>query len=411
MTTFKPFRGLRPDRANADLVCAPPYDVMSRDEAREMISGKPLSFLNASRPDAHFGNDVDSHGPEVYARGGEEFRKLCKDGALRRDERQNFYVYQLEQDGHSQTGIIGLASVEEYEKNIVARHELTRPDKVNDRAEHMLSLGAQTGVVFVTYRENASLQAIINQVTSQSPEFEFGLKDGSVHRSWTISDDGAIAAIQDHFKAMPSIYIADGHHRSECAAEVRRRLREEKGSGPWDDFLVIAFPEEQVRILGYHRIMRDLNGMDEAELLSRIGEFAVITDPAADSEPNQRGSLTMFIGGRWIGLTWKDSVVGAATNAVEKLDAALLQKHVLEGVFGIKNIRTDSRIDFVGGARGFDYLESKVKSGEFACAFALFPVSVPELMAVADEGGLMPPKSTWFDPKPLDAMAIHLLEG
>ena len=405
MATLSPFAALRPDPALAASVCELPYDVMSSDEARALAADRPLSFLRVSKPEIDLPPGTDLHSPDVYATGRKNFQRLVADGVLRRDPAPCYHLYRQILGTHSQTGLVALASCDEYLRGIVKKHELTRPDKEDDRMRHIEALSAQTGPAFLTYRAAPAIDAFVRRVTAAAPEVDFTAPDGVRHSSWPVAGPDDIAFLRDAFAAIHALYIADGHHRSAAAARV---FQARQGAGGSAGFLGVVFPHDQLRILPYNRVLRDLNGHDPESLLAALGRVCEIRDPGAP-DPARRQELGLFLDGRWRTLVFRPETTALATTTVDRLDVALLQAHVLAPVFGIDDPRTSERIAFVGGIRGTGELEERVASGTFACAFSLYPTDIGDLMAVADAGGIMPPKSTWFEPKLRDALFSHLI--
>lgn len=404
MATVNAFAALRPSPELAGRICEPPYDVMSTDEARRMAEGNPLSFLRVSRPEIELPAGTDPHGAEVYARGADNFRRLMGEGGLVRDGDKAFYLYRQVMGGHSQVGLVGLASCQEYLEGIVRKHEHTRPDKEDDRVRHIEALNAQTGPAFLVYRAVPELAAVVGGVLTDPPVVDFVAPDGVRHSAWTIRDRGLIEKIESFFARIPLLYIADGHHRTAAAARV---FQSRSGAGQSGGFLAVLFPDDQVQILPYHRVLRDLEGLSgEAllEALRRVGEMR----QGGDGRPRRQGEVGLFLEGEWHTLVLKREGLEALEPA-DRLDVALLQRNVLAPLLGIDNPRTSDRIGFVGGIRGAKELERAVTSGGYACAFALHPTSIGELLEVAESKGIMPPKSTWFEPKLRDGMFSHLL--
>jgi uncharacterized protein (DUF1015 family) len=404
MAIIKPFAALRPKPELAAQICELPYDVMSSDEAREMAAGNPLSFLHVSKPEIDLPPGTDIHAPEVYARGRENFEKLIAQGALQQDGAPAFYLYRQVMGEHSQVGLVAAASCEEYLNNIIKKHEFTRPDKEDDRVRHIEALNSQTGPVFLTYRASTAFDEFVTKKTSEAPAVDFTGKDGVRHTSWTVANAADIQFIEAQFAQIPFLYIADGHHRSAAAARV---FQSRQNAGQSGRFLTVIFPHNQMQILPYNRVLKDLNGLTPDELLKKLAEvFNIIRLGIA--RPARKHELGIFLNNRWHTLTFKPKLT-TVNNPVEQLDVTLLQKLVLAPIFGIDDPRTSKRIHFVGGIRGTAELEKLVNSGEYACAFSMFPTSIEDLMAIADAGGIMPPKSTWFEPKLRDAMFCHLI--
>ena len=404
MATLKPFAALRPKPELAAQICELPYDVMSSEEARVMAAGNPLSFLHVSKPEIDLAPGVDLYSQEVYAKGKENFTKLISQGSLKQDAQPCFYLYRQIMGGHAQIGLVAAASVEEYLKNIIKKHEFTRPDKEDDRVRHIETLNSQTGPVFLTYRAVAAMDEFIAKKITEKPDVDFTGKDGVRHTSWTVGDAAGVQFIAEQFAKIPFLYIADGHHRSAAAGRV---YQSRKGAGHSGEFLTVIFPHNQMQILPYNRVLKDLNGLTAAQLVQKLEGIFVIK-PNGAAKPTRKHELGLFIGGQWHALTFRPQF--AATNdPIEKLDVTLLQKFVLDPIFGITDPRTSKKINFVGGIRGTAELEKLVNSAEYACAFSMFPTSIEDLMTIADAGGIMPPKSTWFEPKLRDAMFCHMI--
>lgn len=404
MATLKPFAALRPKPELAAQICELPYDVMSSEEARAMAAGNPLSFLHVSKPEIDLPPGTDLYSDAVYSKGKENFTKLISQGALYQDQQPCFYLYRQIMGGHAQIGLVAAASCEEYLKNIIKKHELTRPDKEDDRVRHIETLNSQTGPVFLTYRAVAKLDEFFAKRIAEKPEVDFTGGDGVRHTSWTIADAEGIQFIAEQFAKIPFLYIADGHHRSAAAGRV---YQSRKGAGHSGQFLTVIFPHNQMQILPYNRVLKELNGLTAAQLLQKLDAIFVIK-PNGAAKPTRKHELGLFISGQWHTLTFRPQF--AATNdPIEKLDVTLLQKFVLDPIFGITDPRTSKKINFVGGIRGTAELEKLVSSSEYACAFSMFPTSIEDLMTIADAGGIMPPKSTWFEPKLRDAMFCHMI--
>jgi uncharacterized protein (DUF1015 family) len=404
MATLKPFAALRPKPELASQICELPYDVMSSDEAREMARENPLSFLHVSKPEIDLPPGADVYSPEVYAKGAENFQKLIAQGALKQDAQPCFYLYRQIMGQHSQVGLVAAASCEEYLQNIIKKHELTRPDKEDDRVRHIETLNAQTGPVFLTYRALEKFDAFVAEKISGTPAVDFTAKDGVRHTSWTISSADEINFIETQFAQIPFLYIADGHHRSAAAARV---FQSRQGRGQSGQFLAVIFPHNQMQILPYNRVLKDLNGFTPLELALKL-EAVIESIRSGSATPAGKHMLGWYIDGEWLRLRFKREFTDVA-DPIERLDVTLLQKNILAPIFGIDDPRTSKKINFVGGIRGTAELEKLVNSGEYACAFSMFPTSIEDLMSIADAGGIMPPKSTWFEPKLRDAMFCHLI--
>ena len=404
MALVKPFAALRPKPELASQICELPYDVMSSDEARALAAGNPLSFLHVSKPEIDLPPGTNPYAPEVYAKGAENFQKLIRDGALKQDSQPCFYLYRQIMGQHSQVGLVAAASCEEYLGGIIKKHELTRPDKEDDRVRHIEALNSQTGPVFLTYRASAELDKFVAKKISQEPELDFTARDGVRHTAWVIADEAGIKFIETQFSKIPFLYIADGHHRSAAAARV---FQSRQGADHSARFLAVIFPHNQMQILPYNRVLKDLNDWPPEQLLEILGKVFAM-DPNGTALPARKNELGFYLQGKWRTLAFRKKLI-PADNPVDSLDVSLLQQLVLGPIFRIDDPRTSKRINFVGGIRGTAELEKLVDSGEYTCAFSMFPTSIEDLMSIADAGGIMPPKSTWFEPKLRDAMFCHLI--
>ena len=404
MAALAPFRALRPVPAAAERVAAVPYDVVNTSEARELALGNPLSFLHVSRPEIDLPPGTDPHTEPVYERAARNFAELRTNAPLVVEETPSLYIYRLRMGGHYQTGVAGCFSLHEYDHHVVKKHEHTRPDKEDDRTKHLIRLRAQTGPVFLTYRSEVAIDDLVSRVTDEWPLFGFTAADGVQHAVWRVSDQ-LMPALVSAFASVPALYIADGHHRAASAARARRHFAPGHEPGEWDSFLAVAFPDAQVQILPYNRLVRDLGGHTPVSLLNALRERLTVT--AGPPSPTRHGDVSMYLDGQWH--TVALGGVPASLTPDERLDVSRLHTLVLAPLLGIGDVRTDTRIDFVGGARGTAELERRVSSGEWAVAFSLFPVGVRELMTISDAGGVMPPKSTWFEPKLRDGLLSHLI--
>ncbi len=406
----RPFRGLRPAPGRAADVAAPPYDVVNEAEARAAADGKPFSFLHVSRAEIDFPIGTDSHAGAVYKKARANLDAMVATGVLIRDEEPCYYAYRLKMGDHVQTGIVGAGSVAEYDRNRIRRHELTRPDKEDDRVRNMEALAAQTGPVMVTHRKDAAVAAVIDAATAREPVSHVVAEGGVEHTIWVIDAEAEIAALNAAFDAMDAIYIADGHHRSASASRVAaaRRTPASSGKEAHDFFLIVSFPDDEVQILDYNRLVQDLNGLSEAEFLARIEDDFTVEALDGAQRPAEARRFTMYLGGQWYGLGLKAPV--ATDDPVATLDISVLTDRLLSPVLGIGDPRLDERIQFVGGIRGMAGLQERVDSGEMAVAFALYPTSLKDLMAVADANQVMPPKSTWFEPKLADGLVSAVLD-
>jgi len=404
MATIKPFAALRPAPELAPQICELPYDVMSSAEARQIAAGNPLSFLHVSKPEIDLPPATDPYSPQVYAKGKENFQRLISQAALRQNSHSCFHLYRQTMGGHTQIGLAAVASCQDYLQGTIKKHEFTRPDKEDDRVRHIEALNAQTGPVFLVYRTSKNIEEVVARKTVEAPSIDFVAADGVRHTSWVIADTPNIRAIESEFTRLPSLYIADVLHRSAAAARV---CQGRYGAGGSAFFLSVIFPHNQVQILPYNRILKDLNGLSPIALLEKLDGVFII-HASGSARPSRKHELGFYLAGKWHTLNFRPRFA-ATTDPIEKLDVTLLQKYVLDPIFGIADPRTSTRINFVGGIRGTAELEKLVNSGEYACAFSMHPTSIGDLMEIADAGGIMPPKSTWFEPKLRDAMFCHLL--
>jgi uncharacterized protein (DUF1015 family) len=405
MSLIAPFRALRPTPESAARVAAVPYDVLSAEEAQALASDNPLSFLHVSRAEIDLPPGTNPYSDAVYAKAVENFAKLRASAPLVVEERPSFYVYRLRMGAHVQTGVAGAWSLDEYDADAIKKHERTRRDKEDDRTRHMVELRAQTGPVFLTYRASPLVDAAVDCTTCHRPLFDFCAPDGVQHTIWTVGPDDEQDLIAA-FAPVPTLYIADGHHRAASAARVRQQLQTSSGGpGEWDRFLAVAFPDNQTQILPYNRIVKDLGTRTAESLIADLrNRFTVKEGPAS---PRSKGEVAMFLAGRWY--TIEMGPAAASATPGDRLDVSRLQDLILSPLLGIGDVRTDKRIDFVGGARGASALENLVTSGKAAVAFSLYPVSVNDLMEISDAGGIMPPKSTWFEPKLRDGLLSHVI--
>ena len=473
MATIQPFAALRPRPDLAARLCELPYDVMSSEEARLLAAGNPLSFLHVSKPEIDLPPGLNPCDPQVYATGRKNFTRLIAEGALCLDAQPCFYLYRQVMGNHSQTGLVAVASCEEYLQGMVRKHELTRPDKEDDRVRHIEALDAQTGPVFLVYPALPAIDALVRAKTAGPPVVDFVAADGVRHSAWTLAEPEDVRLVETAFARLPRLYIADGHHRSAAAARV---YQSRQGTGQSGRFLAVIFPHDQVRILPYNRVLKDWNGQAPGAVWKKMEEVFSLSPTGGENSPNDgsrfepmnRGDLArkasenspspigweragvrvrgegrgegappvvaptcvqnlgnslsasgqatpaakhevcVYADRQWRTLKFRSELTGSA-DPIERLDVTLLQKHVLGPIFGIDDPRTSKRIDFVGGIRGPDELERLVNNGPFVCAFSMFPTSIADLMTIADAGGIMPPKSTWFEPKLRDAMFCHLI--
>ncbi len=412
MATVRPFKGFRPLPMYAAQVAAKPYDVLNSDEARAEAAGKPLSFLHVGKPEIDLPPGTDLYDEQVYQRGKENLQKLIADGILREDPSASFYIYAQTMGTHTQYGLVGCVSVGEYLNGTIKKHELTRKDKEDDRTKHVKVTNAHTGPIFLTYRAQPALDAIVERIHATPPVYNFVAEDGIRHQLWVISDQTTIKTITNVFGSIKYLYVADGHHRSAAAARVGKELAEanpnHRGDEEYNFFLAVLFPHNQLRIMDYNRVVKDLNGKVPEEFMTDVKTHFDVKTELAQVRPAAKGEVGMYLDGSWYRLKIKSDLM-KNPDPVERLDVSILQKHFLAPVLGIDDPRTNKRIDFVGGIRGLNELEKRVNSGEMAVAFALHPTSIEELLAIADAGKIMPPKSTWFEPKLRDGVVVHFL--
>jgi uncharacterized protein (DUF1015 family) len=404
----RPFRGLRPAGNHATDVAAPPYDVLSTEEARVRAAGKPWSFLHISKPEIDLPVDTNPYAPAVYAKAVENLNKMMQAGILHRDAQPAYYAYRIEMGAHVQTGFVAAASVEAYDAGRIKKHEFTRPDKEDDRVRQIDALNAQTGPVLLAYPDSAAADALLAKVSRGGTAAEVTADDGIRHTIWTITDATLIAEITAAFEAMPALYIADGHHRSAAASRVAATRRKAGVDQSSDYFLAVIFPHHQMKIMDYNRVVKDLNGLGADEFLAQVGKSYAVAPACGAVKPSCPGEVGLYLPGRWFRLNIDPKLF--VSDPVARLDVSLLSTHVLGPVLGITDLRRDKRVDFVGGIRGLTELEKRVDSGEMAAAFAMYPTRMEDLMAVADAGQVMPPKSTWFEPKLADGLVSHVLD-
>lgn len=411
MAEIRPFSAYRPASGLEAKIAALPYDVYNRQEACAVVAANPDSFLAIDRAETGFGAEVDTYAPEVYERAAKLLHDRIAEGKFVHEEKPCYYIYEQIMNGRSQTGIVACASIDDYRNNVIKKHENTRADKEQDRIRHVDVCNMQTGPIFLAYRSSSVLQGIITEAKAEQPVYDFISEDGIGHKVWIISKEEKIAEIHEAFEQIPAIYIADGHHRCASAVKVGLKRREENpgysGEEEFNYFLSVLFPDEELRIMDYNRVVRDLNGYDAAGFLERIGQdFQVEKKGTEPFRPGRKGEFGMYLEDQWYCLTAKEEIL--SEDAVEGLDVSLLQNHLLEPVLGIQDPKTDKRIDFVGGIRGLEELERRVRT-DMKIAFSLHPTSIGELFAVADAGRLMPPKSTWFEPKLRSGLFLHTL--
>ena len=408
MAVIRPFRALRPQVDRAESVASVPYDVVNTDEARALAHANPFSFLHVSRPEIDLPAGTDIHSDIVYRKAVENFEKLIAECPMEKESEPSIYLYRLIMGNHEQIGIVACCSVDEYDNSTIRKHERTRRDKEDDRTRHMLMLKAQTGPVFLTYRHRADIDDQVSAAVSATPLYDLTAPDGVRHTIWRISDSDSLVK---SFESVPLLYIADGHHRAASASRARAELRDQSfahtGQEDYNYFLTVIFPDSQVQILAYNRTVQDLNGLSQEQFLDSIKEQFSISENASP-EPPERGNWSMYLDGKWYGLQLSPATTQPA-GTVAGLDVSILQDRLLDPILGIKDVRTDKRVDFIGGLRGTKELERLVDEGKAAIAFSLFPTTVSELLMVSDANEIMPPKSTWFEPKLRDGLLIHTI--
>jgi uncharacterized protein (DUF1015 family) len=407
MTLIKPFRALRPAPQRAAEILAPPYDVLSSAEARERAGGKPWSFLHVSKAEIDLPAAIDPYDAAVYAKAGENLQRMIDARVLMRDDKPCFYVYRLTWRGHVETGFAAVASVAAYAENRIRKHELTTIAKEDDRVRQIEAVKAQTGPVMLAYPTAPEVDTLLARAAASTPEVDVTADDGVRHQLWAISDDAAVAALTRAINALPALYIADGHHRSAAAERIAKARG---GEGSHSYFLAVLLPQSEMTILDYNRVLRDLNGHTPEALLAEIGKRYEIAPDEEPVRPQSAAEIGMVLGGRWYRLTLRPELLKEAADPVARLPVTLLARNIIEPIFNVTDPRRDKRIDFVGGGRGLAELERLVASGQMAVAFALYPTQMSDLMAVADAGEIMPPKSTWFEPKLADGMVSHVLD-
>lgn len=414
MAQVKPFQCIRPNKQVADKVAALPYDVYNRQEAKAEVEKEPLSFLKIDRAETQFDDSVDTYDAKVYLKAKEILDSMIADGTFIQDNQESYYVYELIMDGRSQTGMVACASIDDYLNNVIKKHENTREDKEIDRIRHVDTCNAQTGPIFLAHRSNELIHNIVKEVKKEDKLYGFTASDGVTHNVWQMNNPEQVAAIKDAFAGIQSIYIADGHHRAASAVKVGLKRRETnplyKGTEEFNYFLSVLFPEDELMILPYNRVVKDLNGFQMEEFMNKIADnFNIKVIGKTAYAPESKGNFGMYVNNQWYQLTAKDSV-RTMEDPVKALDVSILQDYLLNPILGIGDPRTDKRIDFIGGIRGLHELERRVKE-DMEVAFSMYPTSISELFAVSDANLLMPPKSTWFEPKLRSGLFIHKLEN
>ncbi len=414
MAIIKPFKGLRPKPEFAEKVASPPYDVLNTEEARAMAKDNPYSFLHINKPEIDLPVGTNLYDDAVYAKGRENLERFIKEGVFIQDEKPCFYVYRQIMGNHQQIGLVAGASVEDYENNVIKKHELTRAEKEEDRVKHVDTLNAQTGPVFLTYKASDEVDRLMEKITQRRPVYDFTADDGIRHTFWVVDDENEINQLQDLFAQMDCLYVADGHHRSAAAMRVKQMRQKQNphhtGEEEYNYFLTVIFPHNQMYIMDYNRVVKDLNGLSKEAFLEKVREkFEVEKLGTTAEKPKAKHEFVMYLDGEWYRLKAKPGTFDP-NDPVDQLDVSILMNNLLAPVLGIGDPRKDKRIDFVGGIRGLEELKRRVDSGEMQVAFALYPTSIEDLMAIADAGKIMPPKSTWFEPKLRSGLIIHLLD-
>jgi len=405
---IRPFQALRPSAERADQVASVPYDVVNTEEARSLAAGNPLSFLHVSRPEIELPDGIDPYSDPVYRKAVDNFERLIRDCPLETEESASIYLYRLIMGDHEQIGVVACCSVDEYDQDLIRKHERTRRDKEDDRTRHLIALRAQTGPVFLTYRASRDIDTMVMETMIANAIFDFTAVDGIQHTVWRVPDP---VRFVHAFREVPFLYIADGHHRAASAARARAELKEQSfghtGDEEYNFFLTVMFPDEQLQILPYNRAVKDLNGLSASEFLEAVRKsFAVVED--GNPEPVSRGTWSIYLDGRWYQLSLPEGTA-PPQGIVDSLDVTILQDRLLDPILGINDVRTDKRIDFIGGMRGTKELKRIVDEGKAAVAFSLFPTTIEDLLRVSDAGEIMPPKSTWFEPKLRDGLLIHTI--
>lgn len=412
MAEIRPFCAYRPKKGWEERIAALPYDVYNREEACAVVEKNPASFLAIDRAETQFGMEVDTYAPKVYEKAHDMLWAQIAEGRFIQEEKPCYYLYEQVMNGRSQTGIVACASIDDYNNNIIKKHENTRADKEQDRIRHVDVCNMQTGPIFLAYRANDTLREITGKAKEKPPVYDFTSEDGIIHRVWVIDDEARIHTIRESFQNIPAIYIADGHHRCASAVKVGLKRRAENpdytGEEEYNYFLSVLFPDEELHILDYNRVVKDLNGLDKSVFLEKVSEYFTVEEAGREAySPKEKGNFGMYLEGMWYHLKARDTI--RSTDAVKGLDVSILQDYLLAPILGIENPKTDKRIDFVGGIRGLKELERRADS-DMKLAFSMYPTSIQELFDVADASRLMPPKSTWFEPKLRSGLFLHDLQ-
>lgn len=406
MSDIKPFRALRPNESDVKQVASVPYDVVSVAETRQLVEGNPNSFLHVTRSEIDLPENINVYSAEVYAKAKENLENLQKNGVLIREAAPSLYVYRLTMDGKTQTSVVACCSIDEYDNDLIKKHEKTRPVKENDRTNHIITTRAQTGLIFLCYRGTNAINDLVDEITKTEPLYDFVAADEIRHEVWRVAQT---ADLVEAFEAVPALYVADGHHRAASASRARESFQSQNpdhtGSEDYNTVIAALFPAEQLQILAYNRVVKDLNGLSDEEFLDKLkAEFSVTE--TENPTPEKQGEFCLYLEGKWYVLKPNFEKIDSVT---ESLDVSVLETKVLRPILGIEDVRTDKRIDFVGGIRGTAELEKLVDSGDWKIAFSMFPTTIEDLLKVADADEIMPPKSTWFEPKLRDGLLVHLI--
>jgi uncharacterized protein (DUF1015 family) len=415
MAIIKPFKGIRPVQGKAQVIASRPYDVLNREEAKIEAKGNPDSFLHVVKPEIDLPDSVDEHAPEVYKKGKENFDNMVKSGIMYQDDEDCLYIYAQTMNGRTQYGIVGCAAVEDYMNNIIRKHELTRPDKEEDRKNHIRISNLNYEPVFFAYRAVPEIDEVVANIVKNKPEYDFSAVDGFGHHFWVIRDKQTIIRLVELFSEIPYTYVADGHHRTAAAAlvgnEKKVANKNHNGNEEYNYFLAVHFPDSQLKIIDYNRVVKDLNGLSTEDFVKKLEKgFTVEKKGAAEYKPSKLHNFSMYLKGEWYSLTAKPGTFNDS-DPIGCLDVTVLSDQVLSPLLNITDLRNSKRIDFVGGIRGLGELKRRVDNGEMAAAFALYPVSMEQLFTIADSGNIMPPKTTWFEPKLRSGLVVHSLEG
>lgn len=409
MAVIRPFKGIRPIKELANKIAALPYDVMDSDEAREMVKGNPYSFLHVDKAEIDLPNDIDAYDDRVYEKAKENLDKMIEKGYYIEDEKPKFYIYRQVMKGRSQVGLVGCASIDDYTNNIIKKHELTREDKEIDRINHVYKCEAHTGPIFLTYRANKNISNIINEWMKKEPVYDFKSEDGVSHTVWIIDDEGTVNKVSELFKSVEYLYIADGHHRSASAVKVGHIKRAENedytGDEEFNYFLSISYPDSELEVLDYNRTVKDLNGLSKEEFLNKVSENFIVTKSNEQVKPKEKHTFGMYLEKQWYLLEARNGIFNP-DDPVDQLDVSILQNNLLKPILGIDDPRKSKRIKFVGGIRGLKELERRADT-DMKVSFSMYATTTDDIMDIADSGRIMPPKSTWFEPKPRSGLFIH----